>query len=82
MVSINIDRDKMPSKKPRTCPICHHPSVTNLGQHLYGVHGINGQERKQLLLQGKVTSEANKPNPDLRHASFLDMLQREERPRL
>ena len=76
----------MPSKKPHTCPVCHRPSVINLCQHLYGVHGINGEERKQLLLQEKVTSEANETNSELwhsgsyiqKHISFLDMLQRGE----
>ena len=28
------------------CPICNHPSLTNLARHLITVHGISGQERK------------------------------------
>ena len=57
---------------------------------MYGVHGINGEERKQLLPQEKVTSEANEMNPELwhsgsyiqKHVSFLDMLQRGEHLRM
>ena len=45
----------MPSKKPRTCPICHRPGLINLSQHLNGVHRIGGQERK-LIQRGMVGS--------------------------
>ena len=31
------------------CPICSHPSLTNLTQHLTRIHGISGQGRKALL---------------------------------
>ena len=49
----------MPSKKPRTCPICHCPGLINLSQHLSGVHRIGGQQRKQLIHRGMVGSESN-----------------------
>ena len=49
----------MPSKRPRSCPICHCSSIINLSQHLKGVHGIDGQERKQLsqreMIEWKLT---------------------------
>ena len=47
----------MPSKKPRTCPICHRPGLINLSQHLSGVHRIGRQERKQLIQRGMVVLE-------------------------
>lgn len=80
----------MPSKKPRPCPICHRPSIINLSQHLNGVHGIGGQERKQLIQREMVESEVNITDPQLshteshieKHINFLDMLQRGERLRI
>ena len=76
----------MPSKKPRSCPICDRSSIINLSQHLNGVHRIGGQERKQLIQREMVGSEVNITDPQLNHAkshiekhiSFLDMLQRGE----
>ena len=72
----------MPSKKPRTCPICHRPGLINLSQHLNGVHSITGQERKRLIQKGMVGSEVmvteHQSNIE-KHISFLDMLQRGER---
>ena len=47
----------MPSKTPRTCPVCHRPGLINLSQHLNGVHSITGQERKRLIQKGMVESE-------------------------
>ena len=42
----------MPSKIPRTCPVCYRPGLINLSQHLNGVHSITGQERKRLIQKG------------------------------
>ena len=36
----------MPQKYPKMCPVCNHPKLFNLIDHLNKVHGINGQERK------------------------------------
>ena len=80
----------MPSKRPRTCSICHRPSIINLSQHLNGVHRISGQERKQLIQREMVGSQAMIMEPQLnhteshieKHISFFDMLQRGERLRL
>ena len=71
----------MPSKEPHTCPICHRPDIVNLSQHLNGVHGIGGQERKQLIQRGivgtKVMTTEHQSNIE-KHIVFLDMLQRRE----
>ena len=69
----------MPSKEPRTCPIFHRPFIVNLNQHLNGVHGICGQEGKQLIQRGMVGAEviAKEPQSNTeKHIVFLDMLQR------
>ena len=39
----------MPQKYPKMCPVCNHPKLFNLSDHLTKVHGINGQERKYWL---------------------------------
>ena len=69
----------MPSKEPRTCLICHRSGIVNLSQHLNGVHGICGQERKQLIRRGMVGAEVMTTEPQSnieKHIVFLDMLQR------
>ena len=75
----------MPSKKPRMHPICHHPGIINLSQHLNGVYKIGEQERKQLIQKGMFGSEVMAMVPQShieKHISFLDMLQRGERLRI
>ena len=52
-----------------------------LSQHLNGVHGIGGQERKQLIQRGIVGTKVMTTEPQSnieKHVVFLDMLQREE----
>ena len=39
----------MPQKYPEMCPVCNHPKLFNLSDHLTKVHSINGQERKYWL---------------------------------
>ena len=39
----------MPQKYPKMCPVCNHPKLCNLSDHLNKVHGINGRERKYWL---------------------------------
>ena len=71
----------MPSKTPRTCPVCHHPGLINLSQHLNGVHSITGQERKRLIQKGMVESEVMVTESQShieKHINFLDILQRGE----
>ena len=57
----------MPSKEPRTCPVCQGPSIVNLSQHLNGVHGICGQERKLLIQGGLVGTEVMTREPLILH---------------
>ena len=71
----------MPSKQPRTCPVCQRPGIVNLSQHLNGVHGICGQERKRLIRGGLIGTEVMTREPQSnieKHIVFLDMLQRGE----
>ena len=68
----------MPSKEPCTCLICHCPGIVNLSQHLNSVHGICGQERKQLIQGSMVGTEVMTREPQSnieKHIVFLDMLQ-------
>ena len=68
----------MPSKEAHSCPICHCPGIVNLSQHLNSVHGIGGQERKQLIQRGIVDTEVMSTEPQSnieKHIVFLDMLQ-------
>ena len=53
------------------CPICNHPSLTNLTQHLTTVHGISGQERKALLRRARfsvLSSQPDQPKPSIPEA--------------
>ena len=68
----------MPSKEPRNCPVYQHHGIVNLSQHLNGVHGICGQERKCLIQGGLVGTEVMTREPQSnieKHVVFLDMLQ-------
>ena len=68
----------MPSKEAHSCPICHCPDNMNLSQHLKSVHGIGGQERKQLIQRGIVGTRVITTEPQSnieKHIVFLDMLQ-------
>ena len=64
----------MSGKKPRMCPICHHPGLINISQHLNG-----GQKRKQLIQGGMVGKEVMVTE---KHISYLEMLQHGERLRI
>ena len=71
----------MPSKEPRTCPVCQRSGIINLSQHLNGVHSICGQQRKRLIRGGLVATElmTREPQSNIeKHIVFLDMLQRGE----
>ena len=71
----------MPSKEARECPTCHHPGIVNLSQHINGVHGIGGQERRQLVQRGIVDTEVMTTEPQSnieKHIVFLEMLQHGE----
>ena len=71
----------MPSKEALSCPICHRPGIVNLSQHLKGVHGTGGQERRQLIRKRIVDTELMTTEPESnieKHIVFLDMLQHGE----
>ena len=71
----------MPSKKPRMRPICHRPGIVHFSQHLNDVHGICGQERKQLIQRSMVGSKVMTTEPQSnikKRIVFLDMLQHGE----
>ena len=71
----------MPSKKAHSCPICHRPGIVNLSQHINGVDGIGGQERRQLIQRGIVDTDVMTTEPQFyiqKHIVFLEMLQRGE----
>ena len=53
----------MPSKRPRSWPICHLPGIVNLSQHLNGVHSIRGQERKLLIHRAAVETNVMTTEP-------------------
>ena len=44
------------------CPICNYPKLTDLSRHLTAVHGINGQERKALLLRARFSVFSRQPD--------------------
>ena len=53
------------------CPICNYPKLTNLSCHLTTVHGINGQERKALLLRAcfsVLSRQTDHPQPSILEA--------------
>ena len=68
----------MASKEALSCPICHRLDNVNLSQHLKGVIGISGQERRQLIRRGIVDTEVMTTEPQSnmeKHIVFLGMLQ-------
>ena len=42
--------------EPKVCPICKHPRVVNLSDHLIRSHNISGKERKTLLRRARFMS--------------------------
>ena len=39
--------------EPNVCPVCEHPRVVNLSDHLIRSHNISGKERKTLLRRAR-----------------------------
>ena len=79
-ITLNIVHKSCQIKKPCSCPICYCSSIINLGQLLKCVHGIDGQERRQIQKE-MVKSEVNVTDPQLNHAKsqiVLHMLQHGE----
>ena len=53
------------------CPICNHPTLTNLSHHLTTVHGISGKERKALLRRAHISvlsMQPDQPQPSIPEA--------------
>ena len=42
--------------EPKVCPICKHPRVVNLSDHLIRSHNVSGKERKTLLQRARFMS--------------------------
>ena len=42
--------------EPKVCPICKHPRVVNLSDHLIRSHNVSGKERKTLLRRARFMS--------------------------
>ena len=38
-------KETMPQQLKLDCPICYHPRLTNLSDHLIRSHNISGKER-------------------------------------
>ena len=53
----------MPQKYPKMCPVCDHPKLFNLSDHLTEVHGINGQERKCWLSKATYSTISSHAEP-------------------
>ena len=58
----------MPQQRKLDCPICNHPRLTNLSDHLIHSHNISGKERKALLRRAR--SSVLSPQPDQPQASI------------
>ena len=61
----------MPQKYLKMCPVCNHPKLFNLSDHLNEVHGINGQERKYWLSKAPcfmISSQPDQPQPSIPEA--------------
>ena len=61
----------MSQKFPKMCPVCNHPKLFNLSDHLNKVHGINGQERKYWLSKAPYSMISSQP--DQPHSSILEV---------
>ena len=46
--------------EPKVCPVCKHPRVVNLSDHLIRSHNISGKERKTLLQRARFMSMSRK----------------------
>ena len=60
--------------EPKVCPICKHPRVVNLSDHLIRSQNISGKEKKTLLRRARFMSISCKnghKNPNLVFVKFL-----------
>ena len=51
----------MPQQRKLDCPICNHPRLTNLSDHLIHSHNVSGEERKALLRRARFSVLSTQP---------------------
>ena len=51
----------MPQQRKLDCPICNHPRLTNLSDHLIHSHNVSGKERKALLRRARFSVLSSQP---------------------
>ena len=47
--------------EPKVCPVCEHPRVVNLSNHLICSHNISGKEKKALLQRARFSVLSRQP---------------------
>ena len=52
----------MPWQRKLDCPVCNHPRLTNLSDHLIHSHNISGKEKKALLRRARFSVLSLQPN--------------------
>ena len=52
----------MPQQRKLDCPICNHPRLTNLSDHLIHSHNISSKERKALLRRACFSVLSSQPD--------------------
>ena len=58
----------MPQQRKLDCPICYHPRLTNLSDHLIRSHNISDKERKALLQRAHfsvLSRQPEQPHPSI-----------------
>ena len=61
----------MPQQRKLDCPICNHPRLTNLSDHLIHSHNISGKGRKALLRRARfsvLSSQLDQPQASIPEA--------------
>ena len=61
----------MPQQRKWDCPICNHPRLTNLSDHLIHSHNISGKEWKALLRIDRfsvLSRQPDQPQPSISEA--------------
>ena len=51
----------MPQQRKLNCPICYHPRLTNLSDHLIHSHIISGKKRRVLLRRARFVALSMQP---------------------
>ena len=61
-------KETMPQQRKLDCPICNHPRLTNLSDHLIRPHNISGKERKASLRRASfsvLSRQLDQPHPSV-----------------